>query len=891
MIRIVALLLVGSSAISTAQDLPFRNASLTAEQRAADLVARLTLEEKAAQLKDSAPAIPRLGIPAYGWWSEGLHGVARADNATVFPQAIGLAATWDAPLVQATADVISTEFRAKYLATRRPDGGSDRYRGLTVWSPNVNIFRDPRWGRGQETFGEDPYLTARLGVAFIRGLQGPDPAHPKAAAVVKHFAVHSGPEADRHRDDIQPTPHDLEDTYLPAFRAAIVDAKVEGVMCAYNAIDGIPACASPLLDRRLRKGWGFNGHIVSDCAAVADIVLPTSHDYVRTSEQAVAAAVNAGTDLICLEFGRDKTADPQIIVNAVRQGLLSPATLDRAVTRLFAVRFRLGLLDGGDHAGIARTDFDTPAHRAAALDAARRSMVLLKNDGLLPIKGTPRRIAVIGPNADSVDALVGNYAGTPSDPVTVLTGLRRRYPGAQIDYVEGTGLIGPPMKPVPADALCTDKACTRRGVIVEEFAGIALAGDPVRRAVDPAVRFGWGRPERRERMTSLRWTGYLTPTENGPYRFRLTGDGGYRIRVDGKTVVDAWDAADPASIADGEVGLQAGKRHELVVEAIQTGPRGDQNLEWSSASARGEAAVAAARAADLVVFVGGLTAKLEGEEMRVQAPGFAGGDRTSLDLPKPQQDLLERVQATGKPLVLVLMSGSALGVAWADRHVPAIVEAWYPGGEGGQAVAELIAGDFSPAGRLPVTFYRDVAQLPPFKDYAMAGRTYRYFAGDPLYRFGHGLSYTRFAYQRPRLDHATIRAGDSGGLSVRVTNAGPVDGDEVVQLYGSRSLPGAPIRALMGFQRIHLKAGESRDVRFAIDPRTMSIVDPAGHRGVTAGALNLWVGGGQPPAPRSHDPAPGGAARLTITGSRDLDRSIADRADGTASRDGRPPRR
>jgi beta-glucosidase len=867
--RLAALLLVATSTTAVAQDLPFRDVSRSAEQRAADLVARLTLAEKAAQLKDSAPGIPRLGIPAYAWWSEGLHGVARAGNATVFPQAIGLAATWDAPLVQATADVIATEFRAKYLATRHPDGSSDRYRGLTIWSPNVNIFRDPRWGRGQETFGEDPYLTARLGVAFIRGLQGPDPAHPKTAAVVKHFAVHSGPEADRHRDDIHPSPHDLEDTYLPAFRAATVEAKAEGVMCAYNAIDGVPACASPLLDGRLRRAWGFKGHIVSDCAAVADIVLPTSHDYVRTPEQAVAAAINAGTDLICLEFGRDKSADPQIIVDAVRQGLLAQAVLDRAVTRLFAVRFRLGLLDGGGYAGIAKTDFDTPAHRAAALDMARKSMVLLKNDGLLPIKGTPRRIAVIGPNADSVDALVGNYAGTPSDPVTVLAGLRRRYPAAQIDYVEGTGLIGSPMKPVPADALCIDAACTTRGVTVEEFASTTLAGAPVRRATDPAVRFGWGRPERRERTTSIRWTGYLTPTTSGPYRFRLDGDGGYRILVDGKTVVDAWDAADPASIADGAVDLGAGRRHRLVVEAIQTGSRGDQSLSWSSSATGGDAAVTAARAADLVVFVGGLTAKLEGEEMRVHAPGFAGGDRTSLDLPAPQQDLLQRVQATGKPLVLVLMNGSALGIGWADAHVPAIVEAWYPGGDGGRAVAELIAGDYSPAGRLPVTFYRDAGQLPPFKSYAMAGRTYRYFTGDPLYRFGHGLSYTRFAYAPPRLDRASIRAGEGAALGVRVTNTGAVAGDEVVQLYCTQATRGAPIRALIGFQRIHLKAGKSRDVRFAIDPRALSVVDPGGRRRIVAGPVDLWVGGGQPAAPRER--VPGAAARLTIAGTRDLD--------------------
>ena len=871
--RLACALLLGavSAAGVAAQDAPWRDIRLPAERRAADLVARMTLAEKAAQLKDNAPAIPRLGIPAYAWWSEGLHGVARAGNATVFPQAIGLAATWDAPLVHRTADIIATEFRAKYLAARHADGSSDRYRGLTVWSPNVNIFRDPRWGRGQETFGEDPYLTSRLGVSFITGLQGADPARPKTLAVVKHFAVHSGPEADRHRDDIHPRAHDLEDTYLPAFRAAVTEAKVQGLMCAYNAVDGVPACASPLLQSRVRTQWGFAGHIVSDCAAIADLFLPTSHAWVPTPERAVAAAVTAGTDLICAEFSRDKGADPQVVVNAVEQGLLALATLDRAVTRLFEARIRLGLLDGGRFGTITATDFDTSAHRAAALDAARKSLVLLKNDGLLPIKGTPRRIAVIGPNADSTDALVGNYNGTPSEPVTVVAGLRRRYPDARIQIVEGTGLIGAPLKAIPAGALCVDRACTARGLRVEEFAGTALAGRAVRTETTPAVRFGWGRPERRERASSIRWTGFLTAVETGPYRFRLDGDGGYRIRVDGRTVVDAWDAADPASIADGEITLTAGQRYPIVVEAIQTGPRGDQSLSWSNFGARGEAAVAAARDADLVVFVAGLTARLEGEEMRVRAPGFAGGDRTSLDLPAPQQDLLERVQATGKPLVLVLMNGSALGVSWADRHVPAIVEAWYPGGEGGQAVAELIAGDFSPAGRLPVTFYRDAGQLPPFKEYAMAGRTYRYFTGDPLYRFGHGLSYTRFAYGTPRLARSRIRAGETATLTVRVTNAGAVAGDEVVQLYGAQAAPGAPLRALMGFRRIHLKPGEGRDVALAIDPRAMSIVDPAGRRRVAPGVVDLWVGGGQPPAAGAGKAAPGAVARLTIAGTRALD--------------------
>lgn len=417
------LFLLASPALAQQTDAPasLRDPAVGSEKRAADLVARMTLEEKASQVKDNAPAIPRLGVPGYNWWNEGLHGVARAGNATVFPQAIGLAATWDAPLIHATADIIATEFRAKYRATVKPDGSTDRYRGLTVWSPNINIFRDPRWGRGQETFGEDPYLTSRFGVAFITGLQGEDPAAPKTVAVVKHFAVHSGPEADRHKEDVRPSLHDLADTYLPAFRATVTEARAEGVMCAYNAIEGVPACATPMLRSLIRDKWAFKGHLVSDCAAIADFFLDNAHRYSKTPEEAVAAAFNAGTDLICGEFSKGKSGDPQVVVNAVKQGLLAPAVLDRALVRLFDARIRLGMFDPagtGPWAAIAVTDFDTPAHRAKALEVARASMVLLKNDGLLPLKREPARIAVIGPNADNVDALVGNYNGTPSNSVT-----------------------------------------------------------------------------------------------------------------------------------------------------------------------------------------------------------------------------------------------------------------------------------------------------------------------------------------------------------------------------------------------------------------------------------------------------------------------------------------
>lgn len=878
---VLSLVLVGPGWAQTA---PFRDPTLSAEARAADLVGRMTLEEKAGQLRHAAPAVPSLGVPAYNWWSEGLHGVARAGEATVFPQAIGLAATWDAALVGQVADVISTEFRAKYLQRVGPDGGSAQYQGLTVWSPNINIFRDPRWGRGQETYGEDPYLTAELGVAFVHGLQGDDLDHLKTLATAKHFAVHSGPEADRHREDVHPSAHDLEDSYLPAFRTLVTRGRVQAVMCAYNAVDGIPACANaPLLGRL--KAWGFAGHVVSDCAAIADVFEAKAHGYVQTPAQAVAVSLKAGTDLICGEFGPDKSADVAPILAAVRDGLLSEPDIDRAARRLFEARIRLGLFDPPGRrafAAITAADNDTPAHRQVALRAAQASMVLLKNDGLLPLKAAPARIAVIGPNADSLDALVGNYNGTPSKPVTVLAGLRERFPKADVSYVEGVGLVGPPTERAPDAAFCLDAACKRPGLKVEEFAGLDLVGPPTRTATQNNVAFAWGRPTRAARQTSIRWTGFLRPGESGPFRFALSGEGGRRIRVDGKLVVDAWGGpVDPA--AGAAVDLVAGRSYPVTVEARQDGARGDQRLLWSRPASNDAAALAIARTAELVVFVGGLTARLEGEEMPVQAPGFAGGDRTRLDLPAPQQQLLERLHALGKPVVLVLMNGSALSVNWADAHLPAIVEAWYPGGEGGRAVAGLLAGDFSPAGRLPVTFYRSAEQLPPFKDYAMAGRTYRYFGGQALYPFGHGLSFTRFQYDKPTTSRAALAAGQSLTVSARVANIGDRDGDEVVQLYVSHQGAGAPIRALQGFRRVALLRGEARTVTFELDARALSLVDPDGRRVVAPGPVEIWIGGGQPVSRPGLAQAPGASTRIEISGRQVL-------ADAVAAADGRERR-
>jgi beta-glucosidase len=870
-IPIAALLIVALAGCSRKADedparLPFRNTALGFEERAKDLVGRLTLEEKSQQVGHVAPAIPRLGIPAYNWWNEGLHGVARAGVATVFPQAIGMAATFDEPFMHRAADVISTEFRAKYVEKLQPDGGSGWYRGLTVWSPNINIFRDPRWGRGQETYGEDPYLTGRMGIAFIGGLQGDDPKFLKTIATSKHFAVHSGPESNRHREDVHPTPHDLEDTYLPAFRATVTEGKAASVMCVYNSVDGIPGCASSMLmEEHLRRAWGFDGYVVSDCGAAANLYREDAHHWKATSAEAMAAAFPAGMDLICGDFRNKWTTEAEGIVEAVKKGLMKEDVLDRALLRLFTARLKLGMFDPPaslPFAGITAADNDTAAHREQALRAAQKSLVLLKNNGLLPLKKEPANIAVVGPNADSLDALVGNYNGDPSQPVTVLAGIRKRFPNARVTYVEGTGFIGPVTAGVPGSVLGDLEA--------EVFDNIDLKGAPIATREDVVAEVNWDKPGN----GGIRWNGIIKAPESGEYRFGFQCLDGYRLWVDGKLLIDDWSQREFPSLATGKVTLEAGKTYALKIEAFQKGRPQKAALVWSLPGQRGDEAVAAARAADLVIVVAGLSPRIEGEEMKVVADGFAGGDRTSIELPAPQQQLLERVQATGKPVVLVLMNGSALGINWADQNIPAIVEAWYPGEEGGTAVAGLLAGDFSPAGRLPITFYKSVQGLPAFEDYSMANRTYRYFKDEVLYPFGYGLSYTTFKYDNLALSSASIAAKDTLKVAVDVSNTGKLESDEVVQLYLSHGgVDGAPLRALKGFRRVHLKPGETQTVSFELRDRDLSTVDDAGAHRIVAGEVKLWIGGGQPASSKvgsGRKPVAGVASSFTISDSAEL---------------------
>jgi len=847
---------------------PYLDASRPTQERVNDLVSRMTLEEKVSQMQDVAPAIPRLGIPAYNWWNEGLHGVARSGNATVFPQAIGLAATWDTDLIHRVADVISTEARAKYNDAIQ-HGNTGRYYGLTFWSPNINIFRDPRWGRGQETYGEDPYLTSRIGVAFVTGLQGDDPTYLKTVSTSKHYAVHSGPEVLRHRFNVPVSPHDLADTYTPAFRATILEGRADSVMCAYNSVRGEPACANHFLFDTLRNKWGFRGYVVSDCWAISD--LHQGHGFVLTLEQAAALAVKAGTDLSCgPEFGA--------LPFAVKNRLLANEDIDRAVKRLFEARFRLGMFDPPERvpwSKLSIADNDTPAHRQLALEAAHKSMVLLKNDrNTLPLKSSVKTIAVIGPNADSLPVLLGNYNGNPSSYTTILEGLRKRFRNAKILTALGSPVTETSAVILPSEYLRTGGRNSQPGLNGEYFANVDLAGSAVLKRTDANVDFEWNNvspgPGVPAGNYSVRWTGELVPPVDGDYRLGGSTDGGYRIYLDGKKFVDD-SGPHGARTMTTLVHLQAGHAYPIRMEYRHTWWQATARLLWLPPNLSQEA-VNAARKADVVIAVVGITPQFEGEESDSSDPGFFGGDRLDLNLPRPQQELLESVAATGKPLIVVLTSGSALAVNWAQQHAAAILEAWYPGEEGGTAVADVLSGEYNPAGRLPVTFYQSVVQLPPFGNYSMAGRTYRYFTEPPLYAFGYGLSFSSFSYSDAKVSPAQVAADGTVTVSVGVTNTSSLPGDEVVQLYLAHpGVDGAPIRALAGFRRIRLDAAASETVNFPLRDRDLSIVDEAGVRRIVPGAVEVWIGAGQPVDAPGQRPTKGLPTRFTITSSATLD--------------------
>jgi beta-glucosidase len=844
-------------------NVPYLNPNLSPERRAADIVSRMTLEEKALQMQSTAPAIPRLGVPAYNWWNEALHGVAQG-RATVFPQAIGLAATWDTNLMYQVADIISTEARAKYndALTHPAPSGPDalailpgRTAGLTYWSPNINIFRDPRWGRGQETYGEDPYLTGRMGVSFVTGMQGKDLRYLKVVSTPKHYAVHSGPEPQRHVFDAVVSEYDMVNTYLPAFRAAVLEGKADSIMCVYNSVAGVPGCASTdLLQKRLREQWGFQGYVVSDCGAVNDIYW--NHKYTSTLGGAAVAAVKAGTDLTC-------GTEYRTLGDEVKAGHITEVEINRSLERLFIARFRLGMFDPPERVPFSKisiSENDSPAHREIAREAAREAIVLLKNEGgVLPLSRSVRKIAVIGPSADDPVALLGNYNGISSKQVTPLEGIERQFPTAHVRYTLGaTYTTG--THALISSTFLTPSEGNGRGLLVEYFNNPDLQGEPKLRRTEPRAYFDMGMEDAaiiaavgREKF-SVRWTGTLTPPATGEYALTVrTGmwnrTATARLFLDDKEIIfgagpstqmTSTTVSGPRLSTSAQVLLEGDRKYTMRVEYRQTGSGGTVQLGWiPPAGAELAAAEKLVRDSDVAIVSVGLSSELEGEEMRgVNIPGFLGGDRTSLDLPESQENLVKAAVATGKPVVVVLTSGSAIAANYANEHASALLSAWYGGEEAGTAIAETLAGINNPAGRLPVTFYKSVEQLPPFTDYAMKGRTYRYFKGDTLYQFGFGLSYSTFEYS----GLSAKRTPKGATIQATVKNTSTRDGDEVVQLYvGGETGEESLIRSLRGFQRIHLRAGESRQVNFTL-----------GADDLPKSAVDISVGGGQPVANIPH---------------------------------------
>jgi beta-glucosidase len=848
----LVLCLLAAMAMPRAQTAPYLDPTLPFDRRVDDLVGRMTLEEKISQMIDRAAAIPRLQVPEYNWWNEALHGVARAGLATVFPQAIGFAATWDDRLVHSMATVISDEARAKHHDALRK-GNHDRYFGLTIWSPNINLFRDPRWGRGQETYGEDPFLTGRLAANFVRGLQGDDPKYLKTISTVKHFAVHSGPEPERHTFDAVVDERTLHEDYLRHFETAIREGGAYSVMCAYNRVDGQAACSSDLLLRDVLRGqWRFPGYVVSDCGAIDDIY--QRHKLVPTAAEAAAVAVRSGTDLECGGTYRQ-------LLQAVKQGLIAEAQIDTAVKRLFTARFKLGMFDPPStvrYAQIPMSAVDSPEHRALALKVARESIVLLKNEGgVLPLRKDIGTLAVIGPNADQWRMLLGNYNGLPADPITPLRGIREAVgPATKVLFARGSDLAEgfPVYDVVRGPVLFTPDG--QPGLRVEYFANRAMSGAPAATGVEATVDANWGEGAPRPGMNAddfgVRWSGTLRPAQSGSYRLGLVGTVKYRLFLDDTLAFGSvyptrdGEFPDPRPTSSQAMNLEAGHDYRIRVEGEESYGNADLQLLWSAPHELLETeALDAARQADAVVLFLGLTPRLEGEEMPVAVAGFRGGDRTAIELPAAQEQLLEHIAALGKPTVLVLLNGSAVAVEWAQQHVPAIVEAWYPGQAAGTAIADVLFGTYNPAGRLPITFYRTTSDLPPFDDYRMTGRTYRFFTGKPLFPFGHGLSYTTFRYDRLRTSAPALRAGGTITVSVDVTNTGARAGDEVVQLYVQHldSKVSRPLLDLRGYERIALKPGETRTVVLPLRADDLAYWDTAAHRWAIEGnRVRLRVG-------------------------------------------------
>lgn len=841
------------STLCFSQTEPYKDYTLSTEVRVDDLLSRMTLDEKMAQLLYTAPAIERLGIKEYNWWNEALHGVARSGYATVFPQSITIANSWDEDLILNVANAISDEGRAKYHeALRRNEHGI--YQGITFWSPNINIFRDPRWGRGHETYGEDPYLTGRLGTCFVHGLQGDDDHYLKTVATAKHFAVHSGPEPLRHKFNAEVSDIDLYETYLPAFRSLVRDGGVYSVMGAYNLFKGVPCCANTELYGILRDKWDFKGYIVSDCWAISDF-----YRYQNSAEgpaEAAAMAIKAGTDLEC-------GVDYKHLREAYDRGLITVSDVDRALRRVMTARFRLGMFDPDSIVPYSQIPFSANCsdyNRSLARKAACESIVLLKNSqDVLPLTRKIRTLAVVGPNADNWEALIGNYNGIPRNPVTLLQGIRKKVsPDVNVIYAEGSDLAPGihNLTVIPACYLVTGDG--RNGAKGDYYKSKEMNGEPLFSRVDDNIDFYWENdspsPEMPVNDFGIHWETYIVPPQSGKYYLGVWGSSDYKMFFEGEQVL-SFHGEHHALDQEFEADLEQGRMYK--VEILYRNWIGDADIKLVWARPREtilDEAIRAATASDVVIVALGLSSRLEGEEMKIMTDGFKGGDRTSLNLPATQETLLHAMIESGKPVIVVLMNGGPVASAEAQEKAAAVLLAGYPGVEGGSAIADVLFGDYNPAGRLPVTYYSSVDQLPEFDDYSMSGRTYRYFKGKPLYPFGYGLSYTSFRYSGLKTDKYAI-AGDSVSVSVVVTNAGLRDGEEVVQLYltdENASTP-RPVRQLEGFKRIFLKAGESKTVEFLLTPYQFSMINQEGIRVIEPGWFTISVGGKQPGFTDYHD--------------------------------------
>jgi len=828
--------------------LPFWDYKLSFEKRVDDLIKRLTLEEKVAQMLNHAPAIERLGIPAYDWWNEVLHGVARTPfKTTVYPQAIAMAATWDTAALKTMAGQAALEGRAIHNKAIAQHRTGERYVGLTYWTPNINIFRDPRWGRGQETYGEDPFLTASLGKAFVRGLQGDDPKYLQAAACAKHYAVHSGPEPLRHVFNVDPGDYDLWDTYLPAFKELVTNAKVAGVMCAYNAFKTQPCCGSDqLMIRILRDQWKFNGYVTSDCWAIDDFF--KNHKTSANAEEASADAVFHGTDVEC------GTNAYLSLVQAVKDGKISEHQINISVKRLFMIRMRLGMFDPPSIVKYAQTPasvLESEPHKALALKMARESIVLLKNDGnILPLRRSIKKIAVFGPNADNSISVLGNYNGTPSAIVTALDGIKAKLgAGTQVVYEQAINFTNDTLLAY-ADVSGQYAADGKKGFKAEYFSTKDLSGDPVV-ATEPTIDHFWQEGSEvigpvKANNFSARYTTAFTADSDGEMTFEVEADDGYRLLINDRTVINAWER-NRWGARRYQLDTKKDSVYKLTLEYWQGEGKANVRLRAGHYRKTNMAQLAARVAdADAIVFVGGISPQLEGEEMPVNYPGFNGGDRTSILLPAVQTALMQALTATGKPVVFVMMTGSAIATPWESKNVPAIVNAWYGGQSAGTAIADVLFGDYNPSGRLPVTFYKSDSDLPPFEDYSMDNRTYRYFKGDALYPFGYGLSYTTFRYDALKIP-ASAKSRMDIPVSVRLTNTGRLDGEEVVQLYISYKdqTIKVPQKALKGFRRVNLKAGESKIISFVLSASALAVTGSDGTMIYPKGKLMVSVGGVQ----------------------------------------------